>query len=133
MADPQGLHTHPDVARLTFGCPGCILRAKSERWASAPERIVHCRAAVPGYVARHADGKQVAWDYTTRQHVPDGATLAEVEEHTIYADDCACDMPEYPGLTYLQRVEAIAMARCRVVRIESAAPTHPQPPLFGVV
>lgn len=125
-------HSHPDLERLTFGCSGCVLRVERERWATAPERIVHCHAHLPPYIATHPDGNHVDWTYTVRARIPDGATLEQINDRGLLDDGGAMwdDMPASWSTTIRQT--ALECAEVEAVRVENIpAEKAPQPSLFG--
>lgn len=68
-------HSHVDVDRLTFGCPGCVERAEQARIDNAPLRRVTWRCT---YLDPAGGVRDVS--FTREVKVPDGWTPAQVDE-----------------------------------------------------
>jgi len=129
-------HTHDDATHLTTGCQACIERVKTERWASAPEVVVHWQAIVPSHVMRNPSGGEVRWSFTTTERVPSDVTADELEQMEIRCDIGAAffeAMP--PWITEAQAIDVAGTAFCDVRKIERPPPVviaGDMFPLFGV-
>lgn len=122
------VHAHPDPDRLTFGCQACIQRGIDEAWRTAPHRLVRARAEVPTYVVVHADGREIAWEFTARVRVPDGTRLDDPRLLDWVGESAGIGMPALEDLTDDQRFDALATAEVEVLRIDNEpAERAPEP------